>query len=70
MKYLLLASMSCSNYSVRVHHNDVVVGEYFADLMVEDMLLLEVKAVKALDDAQDAMRQLPQGDWHAALLAA
>jgi GxxExxY protein len=37
--------------SVMVHYNDVVVGEYFADLVVENMLLLELKAVKALDDA-------------------
>ena len=37
--------------SVKVHYNDVVVGEYFADLLVEDMLLVELKTVKALDDA-------------------
>jgi GxxExxY protein len=36
---------------VRVHYNDVVVGEYFADLVVEDVLLVELKTVKALDDA-------------------
>jgi GxxExxY protein len=36
--------------SVRVHYNDVVVGEYFADLLVEDVLLVELKTVKALDD--------------------
>jgi GxxExxY protein len=28
----------------------VVVGEYVADLLVEDMLLVELKAVKELDD--------------------
>jgi GxxExxY protein len=33
-----------------VYYNDVVVGEYFADLLVEDVLLVELKAVKALDD--------------------
>jgi GxxExxY protein len=38
-------------YGVRVHYNDVVVGEYFADLLVEDVLLVELKTVKALDDA-------------------
>ena len=37
--------------SVKVHYNDVVVGEYFADLLVEDVLVVELKAVKALDDA-------------------
>jgi GxxExxY protein len=28
-----------------------VVGEYCADLLVEDVLLVELKTVKALDDA-------------------
>ena len=37
--------------SVRVHYNDVMVGEYFTDLLVEGVLLVEVKTVKALDDA-------------------
>jgi GxxExxY protein len=36
---------------VKVHYNDLVVGEYFADLLVEDVLLVELKTVKALDDA-------------------
>src|SRR5208282_1396493 len=34
----------------RVYYNDVVVGEYFVDLLVEDVLLVELKTVKALDD--------------------
>ena len=37
--------------SARVHYNDVVVGEYLSDLLVEGVLLVEVKTVKALDDA-------------------
>ena len=37
--------------SVRVQYNDVMVGEYFTDLLVEGVLLVEVKTVKALDDA-------------------
>ncbi len=36
---------------VTVHYNGVVVGEYFADLVVEDVLLVELKTVKALDAA-------------------
>ena len=35
---------------VKVHYNDAVVGEYFADLLVEGVLVVELKAVKALDD--------------------
>ena len=38
-------------YGVRVHYKDVVVGEYFVDLLVEDVLLVELKTVKALDDS-------------------
>jgi GxxExxY protein len=37
--------------SVKVLYHDVVVGEYFADLLVEDAVMVELKAVKALDDA-------------------
>jgi GxxExxY protein len=38
-------------YGVTVHYNDQVVGEYFPDLLVEDVLLVELKTVKELDDA-------------------
>jgi len=34
-----------------VHYKDVLVGEYFVDLLVEDVLLVELKTVKALGDA-------------------
>jgi GxxExxY protein len=43
----LLVVQQCS---VRVHYKDVVVGEYFVDLLVEDVLLVELKTVKVLDD--------------------
>ena len=35
----------------RVYYRDVVVGEYFVDLLVEDVLLVELKTAKALDEA-------------------
>ena len=35
---------------VKVYYNDVVVGEYFPDLLVESMLLIELKTVAALND--------------------
>lgn len=35
-------------------YKDRVVGEYFADLLVEDRLLVEVKTVSALNDAHRA----------------
>ena len=34
-----------------VYYHDQVVGEYFVDLLVEDVLLVELKIAKALDDA-------------------
>jgi GxxExxY protein len=34
---------------VSVLYHDMVVGAYFPDLLVEDMLLVELKTVKALD---------------------
>ena len=36
---------------VTVMYDGAVVGEYFVDLMIEDMLLVELKTVKALDKA-------------------
>ena len=38
-------------HGVRVLYHDMVVGEYFPDLWVEDVLLVELKTVKALDDS-------------------
>ena len=38
-------------YGAKVHYKDFLVGEYFLDLMVDDVLLVELKTVKALDDA-------------------
>jgi len=35
----------------RVHYKEFLVGEYFVDLLVEDVLLVELKTVKALEDA-------------------
>jgi GxxExxY protein len=35
----------------RVYYRDVVVDEYFLDLLIEDVLLVELKTVKALGDA-------------------
>ena len=34
-----------------VYYHDQVVGEYFVDLLVEDVLLVELKTAKARDDA-------------------
>ena len=38
-------------FGARVFYHDVVVGEYFVDLLVEDVLLIELKTAKALNEA-------------------
>ena len=38
-------------HAARVHYKGALVGESVADLLVEDVLLVELKTVKALDDA-------------------
>ena len=37
-------------HGITVYYDGVAVGEYAADLLVEGVLLLELKAVKSLDD--------------------
>ena len=37
-------------HAITIHYDGVVVGEYAADLLVEGVLLLELKAVKEFDD--------------------
>ena len=39
---------------VRVMYGGTVVGEYFADLLVEEEIVIELKAIKALDEAHRA----------------
>ncbi len=38
-------------HGVTVCYDGIVVGEYLADILVEGMLLVELKAIKALNDA-------------------
>jgi GxxExxY protein len=40
--------------SVVVQYDGIVAGEYVADLLVEDRVLLELKAAKALDEIHQA----------------
>lgn len=40
--------------SLKVYYDAVVVGDYVADMLVEGQLLLELKAVKSLDDVHVA----------------
>jgi GxxExxY protein len=39
---------------LKVHYADIVVGEYFADLLVEGIVLVELKAIQGLDAIHSA----------------
>jgi GxxExxY protein len=39
---------------IAVYYDDHVVGEYFADLLVADKVIVEIKAVRSLADAHEA----------------
>ncbi len=39
---------------IAVYYDDHVVGEYFADLLVADKVIVEIKAVRGLVDAHEA----------------
>jgi GxxExxY protein len=39
---------------IEVRYRDVLVGDFVADLLVEDCVILEIKAVRALDDIHTA----------------
>jgi GxxExxY protein len=43
--------LAVQQYGAKVHYKDILVGEYFVDLLINDVLLVELKTVKALDDA-------------------
>jgi GxxExxY protein len=35
---------------IKVHYENVIVGDYVADIVVDDVILVELKAIRALDD--------------------
>jgi GxxExxY protein len=41
-------------HPIRVSYDNVIVGEYFADIIVEDCLIVELKVAKSFDDAHRA----------------
>ena len=40
--------------SMKVYYDDAVVGEYFADIVVEGVVLVELKAVSSLETVHEA----------------
>jgi GxxExxY protein len=45
---------TAQQHGIQVRYDGIVVGEYVADLLVEGIVLVELKAVKALDDIHAA----------------
>jgi GxxExxY protein len=41
-------------HPIDVLYDGVVIGEYFADLLVEDLVIIELKATKGIDPAHQA----------------
>ena len=37
-------------YQMKVMYDGILVGEFFADLLIEELILVELKAVRELDD--------------------
>jgi GxxExxY protein len=55
---------------IHVYYDGVIVGEYFADLLVERQVILEIKAVDAIDDVHLAqcLNYLKATGLHVALI--
>jgi GxxExxY protein len=51
MKSVPAGLSAVQQYGAKVRYKDILVGEYFVDLLISDVLLVELKTVKALDDA-------------------
>ncbi|MDR1679229.1 MAG: GxxExxY protein [Prevotellaceae bacterium] len=52
---LIDAGLKCeAEKMIKVYHNDRVVGDYRADLLVEDCILLELKACEEINPAHEA----------------
>ncbi|MBU3981962.1 MAG: GxxExxY protein, partial [Proteobacteria bacterium] len=45
-----------AQHSIEVYYDDIVAGEYVADILVEQKVLIELKAVKEIDDIHIAQR--------------
>ncbi|NJD60434.1 MAG: GxxExxY protein [Anaerolineales bacterium] len=52
---LKTAGMNCEQQkSIPVAYQGILVGEYYADILVEGQVILEIKAAKAIDDSYQA----------------
>lgn len=44
----------CQQEPIKVYYDNIIVGEYIADLLIESLVLVELKAVRSFDDAHIA----------------
>lgn len=43
-----------AQHPINVYYDNAVIGEYFADILIENKVIVEIKAVKALADEHEA----------------
>lgn len=43
-----------SQSAIKVHYEDEIIGEYFADILVDDKVIVEIKAAKGLTVENEA----------------
>ncbi|REJ71632.1 MAG: GxxExxY protein [Planctomycetota bacterium] len=43
-----------TQHPIQVHFESEIVGDYFADLLVEECVIVEIKAAKSISDAHEA----------------
>ena len=69
LQFLRLVYRLCNNVPPGVYYRNVVVGDDFVDLRVEDALPVELNTVKALDDARMPRLLDPGVGCHAPMTA-
>lgn len=45
---------AAAQHPINVYYSNAVIGEYFADILIENKVIVEIKAVKALADEHEA----------------
>ena len=45
---------AAAQYPIKVRYKDQIVGEYFADLLVEDQVIIELKTVNKIENIHEA----------------
>ena len=45
---------AAAQYPIKVNYKDQIVGEYFADLLVEDQVIIELKTVDKIEKIHEA----------------